>query len=171
MVNEGCPWPSPDKMMELRRLVVNSGSPRFVRFQISIYYHHLLFAWVHRDMVWVEFLEEVVKECGKPGWFENDRRTLSKRMMAATVTHGKFDPNSSCDYFIPTDRELKLVETSSSESSVGSVLTHVITTIKITYPNILDIRFVRRSQRACRPPSTPSTYPNRALSMSVMSPF
>ena len=110
MVNEGCPWPSPDKMMELRRLVVNSGSPRFVRFQISIYYHHLLFAWVHRDMVWVEFLEEVMQERGKSGWFENDRRTLSERMMTATMMHGKFDPNSSCDYFFPEDRKIEITQ-------------------------------------------------------------
>ena len=50
MVNEGRHWPSQDKMTELRGLVVNSGSVRFVRFQISFYCHHLLchhllFAW------------------------------------------------------------------------------------------------------------------------------
>ena len=123
MVKEGCPWPPLDKMAELRRLVVNSDSLCFVRFQISIYCYHLLFACVHRDMVWVEFLEEVVKECGKSGWFENDRRTLSERMMTATVMHGKFDPNSSRDYFLPTEPELKLGETTSPESTVGSALT------------------------------------------------
>ena len=34
MVDEGRPWPPKDKMTELRRLVVNSGSLCFVRFQI-----------------------------------------------------------------------------------------------------------------------------------------
>ena len=71
-------------------------------------------------MVWVEFLEEVVKECGKSRWLENDRRTLSERMMVATVMHGKFDSTSSREYFLPTGPELKLVEPSSPESTVGS---------------------------------------------------
>ena len=74
-------------------------------------------------MVWVEFLEEVVKKWGKSGWFENDRRILSKHMMTAIMIHGKFDPNSSRDHFLPTDPELKLVEITSPESTVGSVLT------------------------------------------------
>ena len=98
-------------------------------------------------MVWLEFLEEIVKKCGKLGWFENDSCTLSKHMIAAIVMHGKFDPNSSRDWFLPADPELKLVETSSLESTVGSVLTHVTTTIMKACPNVLDIRFVRRSSQ------------------------
>ena len=47
MENESRPWPPPDKMKELRRLIVNSDSICFVRFQICIYchshmHHHLL---------------------------------------------------------------------------------------------------------------------------------
>ena len=111
IVKEGRPCPPRDKMTELRRLIVNSGSLLcFVRFLISIYCQHLLFAWVHRDMVWLEFLEEVVKKCGELGWFENDRRTLSEHMMAAIVMHGKFDPNSSCDYFFPEDRKIEITQ-------------------------------------------------------------
>ena len=41
--------------------------------------------------------------------------------MTAIVMHGEFDPNSSRD--LPTEPELKLVETTSPESIVGSVLT------------------------------------------------
>ena len=52
MENEGRPWPPPDEMKELRRLIVNSGSLCFVRFQTSICSHsdvdhHLLVASVH----------------------------------------------------------------------------------------------------------------------------
>ena len=36
MENEGRPWPPPDEMKELRRLIVNSGSLRFVEFHIFI---------------------------------------------------------------------------------------------------------------------------------------
>ena len=62
---------------------------------------------------------------------------------ADRVKHGKFDPNSS----YPTDEELKLVETSSAESTVGSVLSHVTTSIQNSHPNVLEISFVRRSSR------------------------
>ena len=46
---------TPEEMKELRRLLVNSGSLLFVRFQISIFSqsdveHHFLVASVHRDM-------------------------------------------------------------------------------------------------------------------------
>ena len=79
-------------MKELRRLIVNSGSLRFVRFQISIYchphmHHHLLGAWVHWDIVWLDFLYDVVQKCGELRWFENNSRTLSKHVMHALFGH------------------------------------------------------------------------------------
>ena len=46
-------------------------------------------------MVWLDFLEELVKKCGKLGWFEIDSHTLSERVMAAKVNHGKVESNSS----------------------------------------------------------------------------
>ena len=148
MENEGRPCPPPDKMKELRRLTVNSGSLYFVQFQISIYRHshvdhHLLVASVHRDMGWLDFLYVVVHKCSAFGWFENDPRTLRELVETARVEHGRFDPNSSR----PTNPELKSVETSSAKSIVGSVLTHVTTTIKNVYRNVLEISFVRRSSR------------------------
>ena len=94
-------------------------------------------------MYWLDFFYDVVQKCGDLGWFENNRRTLRELVEAARVKHDKLDPNSSR----PTDPELKLVETSSAESTVGSVLTHVTTTIKNVYPNVLEISFVRRSSR------------------------
>ena len=39
MVKEGRSWPLRDKIPELRRLILNLGSFRFVQFQISIYCH------------------------------------------------------------------------------------------------------------------------------------
>ena len=73
--------PSQDKMAELSwRLVVNTGALHFVRFQI-FFFPHLLYAWVHQGMVWLEFLEAVVKECGKLKWFENDSHTTRQRLM------------------------------------------------------------------------------------------
>ena len=61
MENEGHPWPPPDKIKELSRLIVNSGSLLFVRFQNSIFSHsdvdhHLLVGSVHRDVDWIDFL-------------------------------------------------------------------------------------------------------------------
>ena len=109
--------------------------------------YHLLCVWVHRDMVWLDFLEELVKKYGELGWFEIDSHTLSKRVMAARVNHGKVESNSSREWLLPTNPALKLVETSSVEATVGSVLTHVTTTINNTYPNVLDTSFVRRSSR------------------------
>ena len=43
--------PSRDKIAELSRRVVNTGALCFVRFQISIYMPHTLYAWVHHNMV------------------------------------------------------------------------------------------------------------------------
>ena len=100
MVNQGPPFPPPDKMKRLICLIVHSGLLRFVQFQISSLSppdmnYHLLYASVHRDMVWLEFLEELAKKCGELGWFENDRRTLRERLMAARVSHGRVESNSS----------------------------------------------------------------------------
>ena len=141
-------WPfaclPPDEMKKLSHLIVNSGSLCFSQFQISIYchphmHHHLLGAWVHWDIVWLDFLYDVVQKCGEFGWFENDHHTLREVVEASRVKHDDFDPNSSR----PTDPELKLVETSSAESTVGSALSHVTTSSKNLHPNFLDISFVR----------------------------
>ena len=106
-------------------------------------------------MVWLHFLEELVKKCGELGLFEIDTHTLSERVITVRVNHGKVESNSSREWLLPTDPALKLVGTSSVEATVGSVLTHVTTTINNTHPNILDISFVvrRSSRRALFPPS------------------
>ena len=147
MVNQGPPLPPPDKMKRLICLIVNSGLLRFVRFQMSILCppdmnYHLLYAPVHRDMVWLEFLGELVKKCAKLEWFENYRRTLRERLMVAGVSHGRVESNSFHNWLLPNNKTLTLVETS-VEATVGSMLKHVTTTINNTYPNVLDISFVR----------------------------
>ena len=57
--------PSRNKMAELSRMVVNTGALCFVWFQMSIYMPHTLYEWVYQDMVWGEFLDAVVEECGE----------------------------------------------------------------------------------------------------------
>ena len=94
-------------------------------------------------MDWIEFLYNVVRKCNVLGWFDNHLRRLRELVEAARVKHGNDNPNSSC----PTDQELKAVETSSTESTVGSVLSHVTTSSKNLHPNFLEIRFVRQSSR------------------------
>ena len=81
--------------------------------------------------------------CNSLHWFQHDLRPLSDLVYAARVKHGKFNPPTS----YPTDKELKLVETSSAESTVGSVLSHVTTSIQNLHPNVLESSFVRRSSR------------------------
>ena len=79
-----------------------------------------------------------------------------QHVMAATVGHVEYNLTSSPDWFLPSDPDLELVNTSSLESTVGSVLTHV-STIEKAYPNVLDIRFMRRSEQARCPTSTTTT--------------
>ena len=95
-------------------------------------------------MVWLEFLDELVKKYGKLGWFENDRRSLRERLTVARVSYGRVEFIFFHKWLLPNNKTLKLVETS-VEATVGSVLTHVTTTINNTHPNVLDISFVRRS--------------------------
>ena len=46
---------------------------------------HTLYAWVHQDMVWGVFVASVIEDCDNLGWFGNDKRTTTQRMMAAFV--------------------------------------------------------------------------------------
>ena len=78
MANQDPPFPPPDENERLICLIINSGLLRFVQFQMSIFCppdmsYHLLYAPVYRGMIWLEFLDELAKKCGKLGWFENDR--------------------------------------------------------------------------------------------------
>ena len=60
--------PSQDKVVELSRMVVNTGDLRFVRIQISIInIENNLYAWMHQDMLWMAFLESVVENCALLG--------------------------------------------------------------------------------------------------------
>ena len=88
-------------MAELSRIVVNTGALQFVRFHISITVLHTLNAWVHQDMVWGAFLASVVEDYENLGWFGNDKRTTTQRVIAATVRHSEFSPTSSPDWFLP----------------------------------------------------------------------
>ena len=141
---EGLKCHPPDKVKDLRRLFVNSGNLLFARIQITTFSQtdqQFLSASAHRDMVFNDFLYDVVCMCNSLSWLQHETRPLMDLVDAARVKHGKFNPPNS----YPTDKELKLVETSSVESTIGSVLTHVTTTIKNAHPNVLDIMFVRRS--------------------------
>ena len=62
---------------------------------------HTLYVWVHQDMVWGAFLASVVEDCDNLGWFGNNKRTTTQRVMATTVRHSEFNPTSSPDWFIP----------------------------------------------------------------------
>ena len=58
---------------------------------------HTLYALVHQDMVWGAFLASVVEDCDNLGWFGNNKRTTTQRVMAANVRHSEFNPTSSPD--------------------------------------------------------------------------
>ena len=63
--------------------------------------------------------------------------------MVARVSHGRVEFDSFHKWLLPNNKTLKLVETT-VEATLGSVLTHVTTTINNTYPNVIDISFVRQ---------------------------
>ena len=61
---------------------------------------------------------DVICKCNSLHWFEHDPHHLMDLVDAARVKYVKFDPNIS----YPTGEELKLVETSSAESTLRNPL-------------------------------------------------
>ena len=130
--------PSREKMADLSRMAVNTGALRFVRFQISMYTPHTLYAWVHHQMVEGAFLHGVAKECSEFEWFESrskgtferERRLSNKLMAAATVRRVTPDPNMSV--------ECELYEVIISLGTTAGTVLRQFSPTNSRYPNALD---------------------------------
>ena len=139
---------SQEEVKDLRWTFVNSGTLRFARIKITTNQtdEEYLSASVHEDLIYTEFLYEVISRCQSYNWFQHEKRPTWDLVDAARVKHAKFNPPKSW----PTDKELKLVKTTSAKSTVGSVFSQITTSIDNSYPNVLEISFVRRSSRSTR---------------------
>ena len=145
IVDGNSPCPEREKLC---RQLVHSGQLRFVHMHIfglpgSKNELAVMLGAANSEHLWRTFFYQVTLKCLDMKWLGDDPPSPKELMDAATVEHSRFNE------LRPHVTERKFVRGTSSESTVGSVLTHVTQSNKISRPNFLRITFVhhRRSRR------------------------
>ena len=140
IVDGNSPCPEREK---LSRQLVHSGQLRFVHMHIfglpgSKNELEVMLGAANSEHLWRTFFYQVTLKCLDMKWLGEDPPSPKELMDAAIVKHGRIKEVK------PHVSALKLVRGTSTDSTVGSVLTHVTQSNKITHPNFLQITFVHR---------------------------